>query len=644
VTSASGAPPARPPLLVVHVTSALDPPGRERVTRTERPCRALGELEHVAVVSGSLASPALLASGLLDEADVLVLADASDPDLLPVLESRRRQRRLTICEISTHLFSPPREGRTAARARDLTLRAMPSHLARHADGLQLATPALEARFGALNARRAVFPSQLWEAPDAPAPRAHGPGRVVIGWGGSRAHEEDLRAVAPALRGILARHPEVDVAVMGDAAVASALGELPAGRLTVSPPGTAVDYARFLDGVDVGLAPLLPTEFNRCRDDGRYLEYAAAGVLAVCADLEPYRGAVRPGHTGFLFRDAAELETVLERALAEAELRDATTAAAAREVGALRLERHHVGDRLAFYLETATQLGLPLAPRSTATPAHGAVLNEGLDQALAGLAPPPAYAGSRYVALSGGAAETLVRQGLEERRAGRLAEARRCFTEARRAAPRAYFPELLLGETEEDHQLSIEALERATELNPRSCLAPYLLGVRLGYAGAADQAAAALQRARAIAPSFAAPQARLAELAEAADRIEEACQLYEEAALQNSAFALPVARLATRALDEGHVDKAVALLERSLAADPDLWLTNFVVGRAYVAQRRFHQARVHLQRALDGAEDRPAVLAALATAEVGVGDLGAARDALEEARRTTGEMPSTGGTE
>jgi hypothetical protein len=55
-----------------------------------------------------------------------------------------------------------------------------------------------------------------------------------------------------------------------------------------------------------------------------------------------------------------------------------------------------------------------------------------------------------------------------------------------------------------------------------------------------------------------------------------------------------------------------------------------VGRAYLAQRRFHQARVHLQRALDGAEDRAAVLADLAKAELGVGDLEAARGSLAEA--------------
>jgi tetratricopeptide (TPR) repeat protein len=609
-----------PALVVVHVESALEPRGRAGLHRTQQPCRALGELEHVAVVSGSLLSPALVTSGLLEEADVLVLADAADPDLLPIVESRRRRRRLTVFEVDAHLLSPPAGAPTAARARDLVRRSVPPHLARHADCVQLATAALDARFGSLNARRAVFPSQLWNAPAPPAPRAHAPGRVVIGWGGGAAHANDVRAIAPALRAILERHAEVDVAVMGDAWLRDALDELPPARLRVTPAGDADAYARFLTTVDIGLAPLLPTEFNRCRSDVRFLEYAAQGALAVCADAEAYRGVVRPGVTGFLFRDGPELEAVLERAVGEPELRAAVTVRAARYAADHRRERAHASDRLAFYLAVGNQLGLPLAPRAG-------------DAALAALrdAPATTFPGSYYVALGGGELEALLAEGLAARRAGDLALARRAFTEARRRDARAYMPELLLGETEEDPAMSIEALARAAELNPRSCLAPFLLGLRLGYAGAADEAAAALQRARAIAPTFGAPQERLGELAQAAGRIEEACQLYEEAALQNGDYALPVARLAEVALRAGRVDKAVALLERSLVDDPELWLTNLVVGRSYLAMRRFHEARVHLRRALDGAEDRAAVLTELAKAEVGLGDLDAARVLLEEAR-------------
>ena len=143
---------------------------------------------------------------------------------------------------------------------------------------------------------------------------------------------------------------------------------------------------------------------------------------------------------------------------------------------------------------------------------------------------------------------------------------------------------------------------------------------------------AFERARAIAPGFGAPQERLGALAEAAGRIDEACRLYEEAALQNGTFALPIARLAAIAQRDGKIDKAVGLLERSLGDDPDLSLTNFLIGRAYVELRRYHQARVHLLRAVEGSEDRAAVLTELAKAEIGLGNVEAARDTLEEARR------------
>jgi tetratricopeptide (TPR) repeat protein len=618
-TSASAAVTPAASLLIVHVESALDPPGRDSIYRTRQPCRALGELEHVTVVSGSLLSPALTQSGLLDEADVLVLSEAAEPDLLPILDARRRAHRLTIYELNAHPLAPPPGARTAARARDHVTRGMPLHLARHADGVQFATPALEARFGTVNARRAVFPSHRWEAPAVGSSNTRRPGRVVIGWGGTASHAADLPTVAGALRAIVERHPEVDVSVMGDASLFAPFADLPASRFAYTPAGTPVEYERFLEGVDIGLAPLLPTAYNRCRSDVRLLEYAARGVLAVCADLEPYRDSVQVGQTGFLFRDAAELETVLQRALAEPDLRAAIAARAARYVADERLEHAHAGTRLAFYLATANQLGYPLAPRASS-------------QALLSRLSFPTFSGSRYVALGSGETERALGLGLAARAAGELVEARRCFTEARRLSPRAYLPELLLGETEEDPTLSIEALTRAAELNPRSCLATYLLGMRLGLANAPDEAATQFQRARALAPSFGAAQQRLGELSEAAGRLDEAAVLYEEAALQNGSLALPVVRLAAAATRAGRVDKAVALLERTLEGDPDDWLTNLAIGSAYVELHRFHEARVHLTRALEGADDRPAVLSELAKAEVGLGNLDAARTFLNESRR------------
>ena len=591
------------------------------IYRTLQPCRALGELSDVSVLSGSTLSPALYASGLLETADVLVIRDVADPDLLPIVAARRRQRRLTAYEVTRHLFAAPL-GELAGRAPPVLVeRSLGPMLARQADCVQFATPALEGQFAALGTRRAVFPSQLWNAP--PPPPLRRLDRVVIGWSGSAAHREDLRAVIPALAGVLERHPEARVAVMTDPALRPLCDPLPADRVTFAPFGPLEGYYRFLETIDIGIAPLVPTPYNRCRGDNRFIEYAAHGVLAVCADLEPYRDVVRPGQTGYLFRDVAELETVLERALAEGEVRAAIPARAARYVAAERLERRHAAARLGFYLSVAAQMGIELRGHGDAVFPPPVVT----DPRQATLS----YPGSRYIALGGGEVERLLTEGIAQRRAGAADEAKRHFAAAVRLAPTSHLPLLYLA-TVEAPAAAVEALMRAEAQNPASCQAPYLRGLRLLELGDRTEAAAAFERARAIAPGFGAPQERLGGLAEAAGRIDEACRLYEEAALLNGTFALPIARLAAIAQQDGKIDKAVGLLERSLGDDPDLSLTNYLAGRAYVELRRYHQARVHLLRALEGAEDRAAVLTELAKAEIGLGNVDAARDTLEEARR------------
>jgi tetratricopeptide (TPR) repeat protein len=619
-------PPAAPSgadrtLLIVQVGPAERFDAGTAIYRTEQPCRALGELPDVAVVSGSTLSPALVSGGSLLAADVLVVRDVADPDLLPVLAARRRQRKLTAYEVTGHLFAAPIGDDGGRKPPDLVGRSLVPTLARQADCVQFATPALEAQFTGLSSRRAVFPSQLWDAPPPlPLRRLD---RVVIGWGGSAAHREDLRAALPALAGVLERHPEARVSIMSEPSVRSVLSGLPEDRVAFTEWGPLAAYYRFLEGVDIGIAPLNPTPYNRCRGDIRFIEYAAHGVLAVCADLEPYRDLVRPGQTGYLFRDVAELETVLERALAEGEVRAAIPARAARYVATERLERRHAANRLGFYLAVAAEIGIDLrgGPRPAFPPPEVA------DARAAARSFPE----SRYLALGAGKVEQLLAEGLEHKRAGAAAEARRCFMAAGKLAPQSHLPPLLLGGIEPP-AAAIEALTRAEALNPSSCEAPYLRGVQLLELGDRTDAAAAFERARAIAPGYGAPQERLGALAEAAGRIDEACRLYEEAALQNGAFALPIARLAAIAQRDGKVDKAVGLLERSLRDDPDLSLTNFLIGRAFVELRRYHQARVHLLRAVDGAEDRAAVLTELAKAEIGLGNVEAARDTLEEARR------------
>src|SRR4029079_16776471 len=97
----------RPGLLSAHGGPAEPLDEGASTYRTRQPCRALGEVPDVSVISGSILSPGLFDSRVMVNADVLVIRDVADPDLLPIVAARRRRRKLSVYEITRHLFAAP---------------------------------------------------------------------------------------------------------------------------------------------------------------------------------------------------------------------------------------------------------------------------------------------------------------------------------------------------------------------------------------------------------------------------------------------------------------------------------------------------------------------------------------------------------
>ena len=71
--------------------------------------------------------------------------------------------------------------------------------------------------------------------------------------------------------------------------------------------TYENFKAYLSGLDntIGIVPLDDSRFSACKSPVKYLDFALAGIPAVCSDVPPYQDVVRDQETGFLCADREE---------------------------------------------------------------------------------------------------------------------------------------------------------------------------------------------------------------------------------------------------------------------------------------------------------------------------------------------------
>jgi glycosyltransferase involved in cell wall biosynthesis len=213
------------------------------------------------------------------------------------------------------------------------LQAVMELFARESAGVLTSTDPLKQRIVRYNGNVAVVPNALDERllTRVPlGPFAAPPGRrLVIGYMGTRSHDEDLQMVLPALRAAHQRLGDrLELQIVGGLAHEATLRKI--GDLPIRILGAAAgesDYPLFMQWFtstirwDVAIAPLRDNPYNVCKSDIKLLDYGSVGAPAIYSRLAPY-DSVTDGVTGLVVDNSeAAWVAALERLLGDAELRE-----------------------------------------------------------------------------------------------------------------------------------------------------------------------------------------------------------------------------------------------------------------------------------------------------------------------------------
>lgn len=215
--------------------------------------------------------------------------------ILDWLKAWRRSR--LVWETDDDLWAIDPLNRRAARHFTPDLLEALEQVARISHMVTVSTEYLGDQMRRLNHNVVVLPNHVDDRIfDIERPRRD---RLTIGWAGGDSHHRDWLHVAPMLLRFLKRNPQVDLHTIG--ANYQIATKMPREQSRHSSWSTDLfDYYRSID-FDIGIAPLAPTIFNRSKSHIKALEYAALGIPIVATDMEPYRGFVIHGVTGFLVR-------------------------------------------------------------------------------------------------------------------------------------------------------------------------------------------------------------------------------------------------------------------------------------------------------------------------------------------------------
>lgn len=294
-----------------------------------------------------------------EAADLLVIFQSADLDLLPVIQRRKKRGLKTVVEYNDNFYQSPAWGSVGEDWSSPILWQSYELFMRNADAVIVTGKGLQELFAehGFNHSQVIenhFPFQL-ESFETLWPEKGQ--ELRIGWAGSLGHIADLLAALPVLRRIVLKHPRVKLCLMGNESIPSYV-RLPADRFEYVAWGGMREYLNFLKSLHIGVAPLLDTAYNACRSDVKAIELGACGVLPVLTARSPYSDLLEDCCLPS-FLSWAELEICMEKLIADPQALKEQARKFHEYIGAKRLLGNNRG-RAEFYAGFLPAAGIEIA--------------------------------------------------------------------------------------------------------------------------------------------------------------------------------------------------------------------------------------------------------------------------------------------
>ena len=498
-------------LLIAQVEPPQREDGGDYYYRTYAPGIAMAQEDGVYVIN--LTNVHRKKEEIMREADVLVLNNICDQDFFPLIKERKEQKRLTVYELADDICAIPTWNPVHFFYKNQENLLLFKRLARYCDAMQFSVPELQRIYGYLNPSSVAFPNQISIVP--PERKYEGRPEIIVGWGGSHGHLEDMVELAGHLTDWIISKDNVQLYLMCSDQIWKLFDRLPLTRKRRFEPGSLSDYYAFLRKLDIGLVPLKDTAFNRSRSDVKFLEYAVHGVVPVVQASVPYISTVKHGETGFLFEDTTEMLEILGTLAGNVNLISQAAKSARDYVIRERLQHQHGKERTEFYRMKLADLRNGHEVKNRARKIFDTFSNiEGATR----------Y--GRHLRLMPTRFENLLHDGLVlSQLEGKAASARSLFSEASRLGPNNYLPYLFGASCSGD---PVASLQEAIKRNPRSLKAWILLGEEYAKNGDVVRTIECFEAAAKIFPEYEIPYLRTAAVLQKLRHQKESMCLTEKA--------------------------------------------------------------------------------------------------------------------